>query len=252
VTSLPEEAPPTFEVRVLPEPEELARAASKEFAGAARDAVQNRGVFRVVLSGGSTPRALYRLLAAGFPRRGLPWRETRFFFGDERCVPPEDQLSNYRMAKETLISPLGISEAQVLRMAGEDPPPRAARLYEEALRREFLHTRTAPRFDLVLLGLGADGHTASLFPGSRVLLEKKRWVAAVRAQARPAWRLTLTLPVLNAARRILFLVSGREKSAVAAAIVKKERGHRRFPASRIEPRRGSLLWLLDEEVAGGL
>lgn len=252
MTSLPEEAPPTFEVRVLPGPDELARAASREFASAARSAVQNRGVFRVVLSGGSTPRALYRLLAAGFPSRGMPWRKTRFFFGDERCVPPEDPLSNYRMAKETLITPLGISEAQVLRMAGEEHPRRAARIYEEALRREFPLARTAPRFDLVLLGLGADGHTASLFPGSRALLEKRRWVAAVRTEAGPPWRLTLTLPVLNAARRIFFLVSGREKNAAAAAILKKKPGRRRFPASRIRPHRGSLLWLLDEAAARGL
>jgi 6-phosphogluconolactonase len=137
-------------------------------------------------------------------------------------------------------------------MAGEEHPRRAARIYEEALRREFPLARTAPRFDLVLLGLGADGHTASLFPGSRALLEKRRWVAAVRTEAGPPWRLTLTLPVLNAARRIFFLVSGREKNAAAAAILKKKPGRRRFPASRIRPHRGSLLWLLDEAAARGL
>jgi 6-phosphogluconolactonase len=250
VTRLPAQAPPRREVRVLATPEDLARAGAREFAAAAREAVAVRKLFRVVLSGGSTPKALYERLAAAPYRSSLPWLRTRFFWGDERCVPPGDERSNFRSADRALLAPLRIPPGNVLRMRGEDEPRRAARLYERVLRREF--GSASPRFDLVFLGLGADGHTASLFPGGRALAEKQRWVVASGAPAAPAWRLTLTLPAFNAARRVVFLVAGREKGSAVRKILKREAGFRSLPASRIAPRRGSLLWLLDAQAAGEL
>src|SRR6185295_5356528 len=161
-TLLPAPAPSTFEISVVPDATALARAAAREFSRAATDAVADRGIFRVVLAGGSTPRALYRLLTRAPYRRAIRWDRVRFFFGDERCVPPDHERSNYRMARENLFHPLKTPAAHVLRMKGEEEPSRAGREYESGLRRGF--SGRPARFDLVLLGLGDDGHTASLFP----------------------------------------------------------------------------------------
>lgn len=252
MTRLPGEAPPRFEARVLPGPAELALAAAREFRDAARDAVANRGVFRVALAGGSTPRALYERLTRPPFRRGIAWDRSLFFFGDERCVTPDSERSNYRMAREALFEPLKIEPARIFRMRGEDPPKRAARDYSEALLRTFTGERGWPRFDLVLLGLGADGHTASLFPGTRALEERTRAAAANWLPNAREWRLTLTFPVLGAARRVVFLVAGAEKAVPAAAIVRRSRGSSRYPAARVRPRRGSLLWLMDEAAGSRL
>lgn len=244
---LPEEAPPNFEVRVVPDLTALAEAAAKEFAGAARDALADHGRFTVALAGGSTPRPFHQRLAGQPFRKAIDWKRVLFFWGDERCVPPTDERSNYRMAKETLLDPLQIPAANVFRIDGEEPPARAAAAYETLLRGQF----PSPRFDFCLLGMGADGHTASLFPGRPALAERRKWAVSTRSPQRDA-RITLTYPVFNAARRILFLVSGRDKSGPVATIVKKERGYRKLPASGIQPVRGSLLWLLDESAASRL
>jgi 6-phosphogluconolactonase len=249
-TSLPDPAPATFEIHVLPDARALAEAGALEFARAARDAVSDRGVFRVALAGGSTPRALYRRLTKAPYRRKIVWNRIRFFWGDERCVPPSHERSNYRMAREALLDSLDIPRRHVFRMKGELQPARAARSYEEVLRREFRGRQA--RLDLVLLGLGTDGHTASLFPGTAALGQERRLVAANSVAKLSEWRLTLTRRAINAARRIVFLVSGPEKAAAAAAILKKERGWRDLPASRIAPTRGTLLWLLDEAAASNL
>ncbi|MDQ5872292.1 MAG: 6-phosphogluconolactonase [Acidobacteriota bacterium] len=247
---LPQEAPPRFEVRVLPNPAEVARAAAEELVDAAQDAISNRGVFRVALSGGSTPRALFQTLASRPFRGRIDWNKSRVFFVDERCVPPAHERSNYRMAKEHLLGPLRIPEASVFRMRGEDDPRRSAREYEQVLSREF-GGRT-PRFDFVQLGVGADGHTASLFPGTRVLAELAKAVAAAYVAEQREWRITLTLPVLNAARRVVFVAVGPEKRAVVAAILRRKRGSASLPASLVKPKRGSLIWILDAAAAADL
>jgi 6-phosphogluconolactonase len=249
-TQLPTPAPPSFKISVVPDAAALAEAAAREFARAAGDAIADRGIFRVVLAGGSTPRALYRRLTRAPYRRAIRWDRIRFFFGDERCVPPDHERSNYRMARETLFDPLKIPPRHVLRMKGEREPPRAAREYEESIRRGF--SGRPARFDLVLLGLGDDGHTASLFPSTAALAERRRLVAANYVPKFSEWRLTLTYPALNAARRVIFLVSGLEKATAAARILNKQRGYQDLPASAVSPRRGAVLWILDEAAASKL
>ena len=246
---LPAQAPPRFEIRVLPDLEEAARAAALELAAAASDALSDRGIFRLALSGGSTPRVLFDTLARPPFSRRIDWRKSRVFFVDERCVPPSNERSNYRLAKKHLLDPLRVPERNVFRMRGEEEPGRAARDYDRVLRAEF--GRGVPRFDLVLLGLGADGHTASLFPRTRALDEKK-WAVANYLPLQKEWRLTLTFPVLNAARRVIFLVAGAEKASVVSALLTKKPGYRKLPASRVRPTRGSLVWIIDESAAAQL
>ncbi len=249
-TTLPDPAPSSFEIHVLPGAEDLAEAGAREFARAASDALSDRGVFRVVLAGGSTPRALYRRLTRAPYRRAIRWERVRFFWGDERCVPPDHERSNYRMARESFLRPLRIPEGQIFRMKGEQEPAPAARSYGEILRKEF---RGRPaRLDLVLLGLGEDGHTASLFPRTAALAEERRLAAANFVPQLSEWRLTLTYRAINAARRVVFLVSGSAKADPAGKILKKQRGWRDLPASAVAPRHGTLLWLLDEAAASRL
>lgn len=245
---LPAEASSSFEVRVLPDPQEAALAAALEVAHVARDAVANRGVFRIALSGGSTPRLLFDALTRAPFRQGIAWSQGRFFFVDERCVPPGHERSNFRLAKEHLFDPLGIPPERVARMRGEDDPAGAARDYENLLAADFGRPGPAFPFDFVLLGLGADGHTASLFPGTPALAEERRAVVAVDVPKLPEWRLTLTLPVLNASRHAVFLVTGREKSEVVAAVTKRRAPD--LPASRVHLSGGSLIWIVDEAAAG--
>ncbi len=243
-------APSSFEINVLPNTKALAEAGAREFARAAGDALSDRGVFRVALAGGSTPRALYRRLTQAPYRRAIRWDRIRFFWGDERCVPPGNERSNYRMARETLLQPLRIPASQVFRMEGEQQPAQAARSYENGLRREF---RGRPvKLDLVLLGLGGDGHTASLFPGTAALAEERCLAVANFVPKLSEWRLSLTYRAINATRRIVFLVSGPEKAAVSAKILKKQSGWQDLPASCIGSRRGTLLWLLDQAAASRL
>jgi 6-phosphogluconolactonase len=248
VKELPAQAPPRFEIRVLPDRKEAARAAALEVAAAASDALSDRGIFRIALSGGSTPRALFDALARPPFSRRIDWRKARVFFVDERCVPPSNERSNYRLAKDHLLGPLRVPERNVFRMRGEEEPRRAARDYDRVLRSEF--GRGVPRFDLVLLGLGVDGHTASLFPRTLALDENTKWAAANYLPLQKEWRLTLTFPVLNAARRVIFLVAGEEKRAAVAAVLARKRGSRSLPASLVRPKRGCLIWILDGAAAG--
>jgi 6-phosphogluconolactonase len=243
-------APSSFEVGVLPDAESLALAAADEFARSAADAVRNRRLFRVALSGGSTPHALYRCLTRPPYRSAIAWERVRFFWGDERCVPPDSKRSNYRMARETLLDPLGIPPRQVFRMNGEEEPEAGAHAYEQTLRRHA--AGRSVRLDLVLLGLGEDGHTASLFPGTAALDPGSKLVAANYVAKFSEWRITLTYRTLNEARRIVFVVSGAEKASAAARILQKSSGWRELPASGVCPRRGSLLWLLDQAAASKL
>jgi 6-phosphogluconolactonase len=248
----PRAAPARFEVRVLPGLDSLAQEAAREFDHAVSDALRDRVVFRVALSGGSTPRALHERLARKPYRPRIAWDRIRFFFGDERCVPPDHERSNYRMARETLFDPLRIPSDHVFRMRGEANPPAAAAEYERTLEREFARSPSRPRYDLVFLGLGPDGHTASLFPGTKALRERVRLVVANDVPNFQEWRLTSTYRLLNAARRVVFLAAGEEKREPVNKILKREAGYRKLPAAGVRPREGALLWLLDEEAGRDL
>lgn len=240
-------------VRVARDAPALARMAAEEVVRRAEAALLARGRFAVALSGGSTPRALHALLAdPGEPFRArMPWSSTLVFFGDERNVPPDHPDSNYGMARATLLSKVPIPVENVHRMRGEIEADAAAREYEAALRRALGGDRpgagAVPRLDLVLLGLGADGHTASLFPGDPALEEPQRLVVAPWAEHLRAHRITLTLPALAAARAIAFVVSGQEKASRAADVL-EGRGSS-LPAGRVRPADGDLLWLLDAPAA---
>jgi 6-phosphogluconolactonase len=249
---LPPEGPPRFELRVLPDGAEAAEAAARELVAACRDAFVDHGAFCPALSGGSTPRLLFRALVAPPFRSRVEWARARIFFVDERCVPPEDERSNYRLAKEYFLDPLRVPAENVFRMRGEEDPRRAARDYESLLKEEFGSEKHPPRFDFVLLGLGPDGHTASVFPETRAVEEKRRWVVANWVPKMREWRLTLTIPVLNSARRVVFLAVGKEKRAAVAAVLRAKRGSRRLPATLVRPAMGSLVWIVDEAAAADL
>lgn len=235
------------EVVVVPNAQALAREAARRFAGLACEAAERRGRFCAALSGGTTPGALYRLLAEEPHRSLLPWTQVHFFWADERCVSIDHPASNFRLAYETLIAQVPIPEENVHRVHAELGAEEAAQCYDRELRRFF--DGPQPRLDLVLLGLGRDGHTASLFPGSAALEEKERLAVATSAQydARPAERVTLTLPVLNAAELVLFLVSGREKAEIVQAVLSD--GDGRLPARRIRPASGQVTWVVDAAAA---
>jgi 6-phosphogluconolactonase len=235
------------EVVVLPDPGALAHEAARRFIALAREAAGSRGRFSVALSGGSTPVELYCLLAEEPYRSQIPWEAVHLFWGDERCVPPDNPNSNYHLADETLVSRVPIPPENVRRVRGELEPASAARDYEQEIQDFFCGPHA--RFDLILLGLGEDGHTASLFPDSPALVETERLVVAATAvyQDRPAQRVTLTLPVLNSARHVLFLVTGSAKAGAVQAVL--EGADEQLPARQIQPMAGQLTWLLDAEAA---
>jgi 6-phosphogluconolactonase len=235
------------EIVVLPDAEALAHKAAQRLANLAREAAGARGRFSIALSGGSTPGRLYRLLAEEPYRSQIPWDEVYLFWADERCVPLQDPSSNYQLAEESLISRVPIPSENVHRVHGELEPKRAAQAYDRALHDFFCGPR--PRFDLVLLGLGEDGHTASLFPGSPALAEKERLVvpATARYQDRPAQRVTLSLPAINGARQVFFLVTGSAKAGIVQAVLEGSTGP--LPAQRVRPLAGQLTWLLDAGAA---
>ena len=215
-------------------------------------AVKDNGRFLVALSGGRTPEELYRRLASLSLAARHDWRNTRFFFGDERCVPPDHPDSNYHLAEQALFKPLEIAADQIHRMKGEHPDPEvAAKDYEDLLRASTNAAPSGwPKLDLVLLGLGNDGHTASLFPGTDALRETRRCVTVGHAPANPRLRLTLTLGVINHATVVLFLVTGESKSAAVKAVIEPQQdGDRKLPAALVRPERGRLIWLLDRSAA---
>jgi len=210
----------------------------------ARVALAERGEFRIALSGGNTPRPIYTEL--GRLARDLPWERVRFTFGDERCVSPNDPKSNFRMVRESLFEPQSVPEKSILRMRGEIDPQLAAQEYEDALA--LLATQrgeTIYRHDLVLLGIGDDGHTASLFPGTAALEEQVRRVMANFVPKLNCWRLTMTLPLLNQARQVAFLVSGEKKRELIERILA---GNANYPASRINPTNGHLTWFIGKSA----
>jgi 6-phosphogluconolactonase len=232
------------EVRVFDSAAELTRAAAEQVASFAEAAASERGRFTWALSGGSTPRDLYRALASPPWVERLPWNAIHLFWGDERCVPPDHPESNYRMAKEAMIDRAPLPPENVHRIRAEMSDAAAASSAYETELRSFFGARI--HFDLILLGLGKDAHTASLFPQSPVLQERGRLVAAPWVEALRTFRITLTPPALNAARHTLFLVSGGEKAAALRAVLAGERDPLRLPAQIVE---GNVLWLVDRTAA---
>lgn len=243
----------SFEIRTLTTPQELFEAAAEEVVKATNDAVSERGRFSIALSGGSTPKSLYNLLATN-ARNILPWNKMFFFWGDERHVPPTDPESNYRMADEAMLTKIPVAAGNVFRIAAENPDAAAAAAaYEETLRQFFaLAPGEFPSFDLILLGLGPDGHTASLFPETAALQEKSRLVVANWVEKFKTHRITLTLPVLNAARCVAFLVSGTDKAPALAAVLERNAPDEQYPAKLVRPCDGNLIWLVDRAAASGL
>ncbi len=229
------------------------RAAARHVAHLAAAAISERGRFTWALAGGSTPRELYELLASAEFRSSIDWANVEIFWGDERCVPPTSKDSNFNMAQEALLGRVPVPNSQVHRMAGELQPQHAANQYNDVLRRAFPTAQfphVPPVLDLILLGMGDDGHTASLFPGSAALEETAQWASA--AQKGEQWRLTLTFPVLNAARQVAFLVTGASKQAMLRNVVEGARERTPWPAARVQPKSGALTWFVDCEATAML
>jgi 6-phosphogluconolactonase len=243
----------SVEIRTLTTPQELFEAGAELIAHAAKEAVEERERFTIALSGGSTPRSLYNLLATN-ARTSLPWDRMFFFFGDERHVPPTDKDSNFRMANEAMLSKVPIPEVNIFRVPAENPDANAAaEAYEQSLLKFFaLEPGQVPVFDVILLGLGPDGHTASLFPGTVALQEKSRLVVANWVEKFNTHRITFTLPLLNAARCVAFLVSGTDKAPALEAVLQSNAPGEQYPAKLVHPTNGKLIWLVDRAAASGL
>jgi len=242
-----------YQVHVFANPLAVARGAAEECERRVHSRLATGKRVSIALAGGSTPLPLYELLASEPYRERLPWIKVHLFWGDERAVPPNHEDSNFGMAWRALISKLRIPPGNVHRLRGELDPDAAAREYERELRGFFEQGAGAvPRFDLVLLGLGADGHTASLFPGSELLEERERLVAATPEKRSGSRRLTLTCPVLNNAACIMFIVTGEEKVGTLRAVLEEREGPARYPAQLIQPDDGELLWYVDRAAARSL
>jgi 6-phosphogluconolactonase len=233
---------PARRVRVFADAGAVAAAAARRLEELARSAVQRDGRFTLALSGGSTPRALYQLLSE---HPELPWSQMELCFGDERAVPPEHEASNARMVEQALTHRDFVPKARVHRIRGELPAADAARDYEQTLRGLFPDA-ALPRFDLILLGLGSDGHTASLFPESPALVEQEAWVVAQRVSGLDTERITLTFPVLNAAAQVLFLVSGADKANALHEVIAGSAPVSRIPARGVLPQQGTVTFFVDE------
>jgi len=233
----------------------MANAAAAFVLEVGKEAIRTKGRFCIALSGGMTPATLYRALTSPPVADRFDWAQTTFFFSDERCVPPDDPRSNYALAQKALFDPLNIAPAQIYRMAGESKDPLAAATeYEQQIRLATNTLSTAPpSLDLILLGLGEDGHTASLFPGASILQDHQRAIAATQSPKDPANRITMTLAAINRANVILFLVAGAGKAGVVRAILDpKTEADRRLPASLVRPEVGRLMWFLDRAAAAEL
>jgi 6-phosphogluconolactonase len=243
------------EVRRYPDAETLSRAAAVDFVELAHRAVDRQGRFSVVLAGGSTPRRLYELLALPGHRAEVDWDRVEFFWGDERAVPPDHPDSNYGMAFVVLLGPLAVRAAQVHRIKGELADlEEGASDYHGEIARLFGVTPDGPPppFDLVLLGMGADGHTASLFPYSEALPERRRWVVSHYVARLNARRITLTPPILNRAREVRLLVTGPDKAKTLQEVLEGPRDPERLPVQLIAPESGRLVWLVDQAAAAKL
>jgi 6-phosphogluconolactonase len=235
----------------------VAAEGARLFSRLAEEAILSQGCFRMALSGGNTPQEMYRLLANEPLRQAIRWDKIHLFFGDERSVPPDHLQSNYRMVRETLLLPLAFPDKNIHRMQPEIGLEKAAHAYEHILQTEFNISTEAkkngvlPHFDLVLLGLGEEGHTASLFPGTKALEEDRRWVVPNYVPALKTWRLTLTLPVINSARQIIFMAAGVKKAFILRQVFANDE-HKTLPAQMVQPQKGEVIWIIDEAAAAQL
>ena len=242
-------SPNPGELRVVSSAEAVAQAAAELFVEICEQSIQARGRFRVALSGGSTPKRTYQLLASNALAQRVDWSHVDLFWGDERYVPHDDQNSNYRMTDEALLRHIQIPAANIHGVPTDvSPPEESAAAYETEIRNTFGDTGSIPAFDLIYLGLGTNGHTASLFPHSATLLEDSRLVVADFVNEVNTWRISMTAPLLNHGRTVAFLVSGREKADVLRQVMLGPREPDRLPAQLIVPD-GKLLWLTDEAAA---
>lgn len=229
----------------MKDPIQLAERAAEFIREQAQKAITRHGRFDLVLSGGSTPEATYQSLMAG---GDVEWPSVYLYWGDERCVPPTDAASNFRMADRALISSVPVPEEHIFRIHGEDDPQAAAEAYQRVLETRFAD-EGQPRFDLVLLGLGPEAHTASLFPGTLALKEEGRWVVPNYVDKLTSWRVTLTPAAINSALQVLFLVQGKEKAPAVRQVLEGDRNPIQWPAQMIQPTDGTAHWFLDEEAA---
>jgi 6-phosphogluconolactonase len=241
--------------KIFSDAESLVEGAAGYIADLAVRSIADRGRFTFVLSGGNTPKPVYQRLAQDPYRQRIDWSRVEIFFGDERCVPPDDPRSNCRMACETLLEHVPVPAGNIYRMLGEEAPEQAAAAYtavlENALRGKVGESPT-PSFDLVLLGMGDNGHTASLFPGLPAVTEQVRWVMAQYVEVVGMWRLTLTPVILNAARNVAFLVSGADKAEMVSRVVEGVYQPIVLPSQVVRPTPGELVWLLDAGAASKL
>jgi 6-phosphogluconolactonase len=244
--------PSVPDIRIHSDSQTAAEAAAAFILEIGQEAIRTKGRFFIALSGGTTPERLYRVLTSSAFADRFDWSRTTFFFSDERCVPPSDPRSNFALAHNALFTPLRIVPSQIYRMAGESRDPQAAaQEYEQQLRLTTKTSQSAqPSLDLILLGLGEDGHTASLFPGAPVLRDRQRLIAATQSPKDPPNRLTMTLAAINKASVVLFLATGTGKAGVVRAILDpKTEVERQLPASLVEPEGGRLIWFLDRAAA---
>jgi 6-phosphogluconolactonase len=224
--------------------DDLIQSAAVNFIAVCSDAIKERGRFTVALSGGQTPKPLHYLLTKSGQ---IDWSKVYVFWGDERCVPPDHQDSNYGMAFDMLLSHVPLEANQIFRMRGEIPPQEAAVEYQHALVSFF--GGQLPRFDLMIQGMGADGHTASLFPHNAALHVQDQWVIAPHVDKLDAWRITLTTPVINNAHNIMFMVTGADKAPALLQVLRGESNPDQYPAQLIKPAEGEILWLVDQAAA---
>jgi len=235
-------------IHVFKNPAELSKTAAELFAQAAREAVRENGRFTVALTGGSSPVQLYTLLTQKPYVNQIPWEKLFVFWGDERWVPLTDDRSNYKMALDTLLSKVPVLPSQIYPMwSKEASPEEFAQQYENQLHQQF--NNSAPQFDLILLGMGDDGHTASLFPGTSVLEEKDKWVQAYFLEPQQMHRITLTAPLINQAKKILFLTYGEKKAHALYEVLEGERNPTKYPSQLIQPQQGETRWLVDDAAA---
>ncbi len=240
------------DLRVYSDAGQLARAAAELFVNTATESIEARGRFRVALSGGTTPRRLYKLLATSAFSSRVDWGRVEIFWGDERYVPGNDPDSNYRMTAEALLQHVPVPAANIHRVPTEiSPPAAAASAYEKEIRQSFGDASSIPQFDLIYLGLGTNGHTASLFPHSPALREQSRLVLADFVGEVNGWRITMSAPLLNRGRTVAFLVEGPEKAEVLRDVLLGPVDAERLPAQLVSPE-GKLLWMVDEAAASQL
>ena len=240
-----------FKIRIFKNLEELSHDTAELFIEQAANAIKERGRFFVALNGGGTPGRLFQLLATKY-REKVDWTKVHVFWGDERCVPPDDPGSNYAQANEALLSHVPLPDANIHRVKGELEPADASKNYAVTLGQFASPPLTFPRFDLVYLGMGEDGHTASLFPGSPVEVSEPTLPVTAHYQDRPAKRVTLTQLVFNEARTVVFMATGEKKARTLAEILSDRYNPELYPAQRISLKDGSLMWLVDEDAASKL